>query len=519
MTRVGRIAPALVALLAVTAIAIGIWRLESATRGLSVERYAVGATPVTVFRPAASGGPAPVAVIAHGFAGSQQLMQPIAVTLARNGYVAVTFDFPGHGRSAVPMPRGHDEDARRDRALLEALDAVAAMARAQLASDGRYAVIGHSMASDLVVRHAQAQAAAQATVALSAFAPTIRGDTPADSPRNLLVVVGDLEPQVLKDEALRMTRGEAVSEARAGATHGRFEDGTARRAAFAAGVEHIGVLYAADTLAETVRWLDAAFGRTPPAATRFVDARGAWLGLLLAGVVALAWPLSRLLPRVGHHPQPAISRRTFWIAALSPAIATPLLLWPLPTGFLPVLLADYLVMHFGVYGLLTFATLRCMPRTPPASGPARPPIALPVLALAAIATAGYALLAVGVPVDRYVFNLQPAPGRWTYVAAMFAGTLVYFLADERLTRAAGAPRFAYAATKLAFLASLALAIALDLRGLFFLIIIVPAILLLFVVYGLFSGWAWRRANHYAVPAVANAFAFAWFVAVTFPRVG
>jgi dienelactone hydrolase len=511
--------PALVALLAIAAIAVGVWRLEQATRGVTVERFAVGATPVTVFGPRVTDPSAPVAVIAHGFAGSQQLMHPLAVTLARNGYVAVTFDFPGHGRSAAPMPRGRDEDEGRDRALLGALDAVAGMARTQLAADGRYAVVGHSMASDLVVRHAQAQPGVQATVAISAFAPTIRDDTPADSPRNLLVVVGDLEPQVLKAEALRMTRGGAPGEAQPGTTRGRFEDGTARRAAFAAGVEHIGVLYATGTLAETVEWLDAAFGRTPTPAPRFLDARGPWLGLLLAGVVALAWPLSMLLPRVGHHGRPVISRRTFWTATLFPAVATPLLLWPLPTGFLPVLLADYLVMHFGVYGLLTLATLRWMPRAPAAAGLARPPASLTVLALAAVATAGYALLALGVPVDRYVFNLHPAAGRWPYVAAMFAGTLVYFLADERLTRAGGAPRFAYAATKLAFLASLALAIALDLRGLFFLIIIVPAILLLFVVYGLFSGWAWRRANHYAVPAIANAFAFAWFVAVTFPRVG
>jgi dienelactone hydrolase len=519
MTRGGRIAPVVVALVALAAIAAAVWQLEAARRGMTVEHRETGATPVTVFRPATGGGGAPVAVIAHGFAGSQQLMHPLAVTLARNGYVAVTFDFPGHGRSAAPMPRGRDEDAGRDRALLEALDAVAAMARTQLAADGRYAVVGHSMASDLVVRHAQAQPAVQATVAISAFAPTIRDDTPADSPRNLLVVVGDLEPQVLKAEALRMTGGGAPGGAQPGTTRGRFEDGTARRAAFAAGAEHIGVLYATDTLAETVQWLDAAFGRMPSPALRFLDARGPWLGLLLAGVVALAWPLSMLLPRVGHHAQPVISRRTFWTAALLPAIATPLLLWPLPTGFLPVLLADYLVMQFGVYGLLTLATLRCMPRAPAAAGLARPPAPLAVLAIAAIATAAYALLALGVPVDRYVFNLHPAPGRWPYVAAMFAATLVYFLADERLTRAAGAPRFAYAATKLAFLASLALAIALDLRGLFFLIIIVPAILLLFVVYGLFSGWAWRRANHYAVPAIANAFAFAWFVAVTFPRVG
>ena len=40
---------------------------------------------------------------------------------------------------------------------------------------------------------------------------------------------------------------------------------------------------------------------------------------------------------------------------------------------------------------------------------------------------------------------------------MLAGTLPYFVADEWLTRGAGAPRGAYALTKLCFLLSLALA--------------------------------------------------------------
>jgi hypothetical protein len=80
-------------------------------------------------------------------------------------------------------------------------------------------------------------------------------------------------------------------------------------------------------------------------------------------------------------------------------------------------------------------------------------------------------------------------------------------------------RWGYAATKLCFLLSLALAVALNLQRLFFLIIIIPAILLFFVVYGLFSGWAYRRTNHPLVGASANALVFAWAIAVTFPLVG
>jgi hypothetical protein len=101
---------------------------------------------------------------------------------------------------------------------------------------------------------------------------------------------------------------------------------------------------------------------------------------------------------------------------------------------------------------------------------------------------------------------------------MLASTLPYFLADEWLTRGAGAARGGYALTKLCFLLSLALAIALSLERLFFLIIIVPAILLLFLVYGLLSSWTYGRTGHPFVAAAANALVFAWAIGVTFPVV-
>jgi hypothetical protein len=123
-----------------------------------------------------------------------------------------------------------------------------------------------------------------------------------------------------------------------------------------------------------------------------------------------------------------------------------------------------------------------------------------------------------VPIDRYVFNLHPQAERWPIVLALWAGTLPYFLADEWLTRDPVAAPAAYFCSKLAFLLSLVLAILLNPERLFFLAIIVPAILLLFVVYGLFSRWVNRRTGQPAVAALANALAFGAFIAITFPRV-
>ena len=545
----------LVGLLSLLAIAAGSWQLEAASSGLVVTRQWLGTMPVTVFRPAAAAGQpakaAPVLLVAHGFAGSQQLMQPFATTLARSGWLVITFDFPGHGRNSAPMRGGLQDTRLSQQTLLAAMDQVAVLARtwAQAGQSGNsaapvagYAVLGHSMASDIVVRHAQAHPEVFATVGLSLFAPSIQVGTAANSPRNLLVISGALEPAMMATEALRVvglsaSAGVGQGAAALGQTVGNFAQGTARRAVLAPGVEHISVLYSATSLAETRAWLAAAAGQ-PLLAGGFIDARGPALGWLLLGVVGLAWPLSGGLPLLispallaaqqprarGHTRTRSHTRsptRTRWwrwpapaLVAVLPALLTPLLLWPLPTKLLPLLLGDYLLLHFALYGLLSAATslllVRRAPRLPPGSGRA-------LLLAIGLATA-YALLAVGLPLDRYVFNLQPGLVRLPLIAALCAGTLPYFWADEAWTRDPAAPPAAYLVSKLCFLLSLVAAIALNPGRLFFLAIIVPAILVLFVVYGLFSRWIFRRTGVPLVAAVANALVFACFIGATFPLV-
>ena len=77
---------------------------------------------------------------------------------------------------------------------------------------------------------------------------------------------------------------------------------------------------------------------------------------------------------------------------------------------------------------------------------------------------------------------------------------------------------AYSLTKACFLLSLAVAVVLNPMKLFFLIIIVPAILLLFLAFGLISRWSYQATHHPLPGAVANAAVFAWAIAVAFPMI-
>ncbi len=493
---------------------MGLWHLAAATSGLSVTHARLGDIPVTVFAPA-DRVRAPAVVIAHGFAGSQQLMLPFAVTLARNGYVAVTFDFPGHAHNSAPLAAGFEDQDGFTRELTQTLGRVVEYARTLPMADGRLALLGHSMASAIVVGYAAQHPEVGSTVAVSLFFPAAM----AAAPRDLLMIYGALEPAMLADQGFQLLAkapGATGTPPRERVTYGSFADGSARRLALAPGVEHIGVLYSRDSLEESLDWLNRAFVH---AGTGFVDVRGKWLGLLYLGLIGLAWPLAGLLPRLAARPRGAgLSWRQLLPVAIAPAVLTPLILRPLPIRFLPILLGDYLVLHFALYGLLTAIGLWLLRRRSGISPPGSVLIGGRRLALAALACSAFCVFAIGLPLDCYVTSFIPGAWRLPLILAMLCGTLPYFLADEWLTRGSGAARGGYAATKLCFLLSLVIAIALNVSELFFLVIAVPAILLLFFVYGLFSTWVYRRTGDPLVSAFANAAAFAWFVAVTFPIV-
>ncbi|MBK1719103.1 alpha/beta hydrolase [Thiocystis violacea] len=517
----GRCRLALVlALAASLAIAVGLSQLLAGTQGLQVTRAWVGTVPVTLYRPSGLVS-APVVVIAHGFAGSQTLMQPQAVTLARNGYIAVTFDFAGHGRNANPFVSSLMDRDKRLQVLLAGLEPAIALGMAEPGADGRLALVGHSMAGDVLAHHAQAHPGSVSAMVL--LSPYLSEQVVTESLSNLLLIYGALEPGMLHEQGFKILAEAGEGAAEEGVTQGAPADGRARRLILADGVEHIGVLYSREGLAETLAWLDQTFGRTGEG---YLDQRGPWLGLLYLGLVVLAWPLSLLLPRLSTRPLGAgLCWRRLWPVALAPAVLTPLILWKLPSDFLPILVGDYLALHFALYGAITALGLWIMKSgvwsgSPKATRPAEPrAFGWRGFILATLAATAYGTLAIGLTTDRFVTTLLPGPERIGVVIAMLIGTLVYFSADEWATRGEGAARGGHALTKLLFLLSLLLAVGLNLNELFFLIIIVPAILIFFLVYGLIGGWIYRRVGHPMVGAIANAVVFAIATAVTFPLVG
>jgi len=533
----GRLLVAAAGVAGAVALVVALWQLIAPRLAVGrIEQVDIGGVPATVYAP--GGAPGPAVVIAHGFAGSQQIMEPFALTLARGGFTAITIDFPGHGRNPAPLRGALADGEGRYAQLSAALDLAVSYARR--AGDGRVGLVGHSMGSEAVVRYAEAHPEIAATVGVS----LVYDGATATAPRNLLVITGALEGN-LSPIARSVADAAAGGAGELERTYGDVAAGTARRVVLAPTVEHVGVLFSPVSMAETLAWFRAAMPAAGvPGGADYIDARAPWLGLLYVGATLLFWPFSRLLQPVeagaamaggGAEGQPAAAnggrraRWGWWAAALAPALLTPPLLRLLPgSELLPILVGGPLALMFAAYGLITalgLLALRLAEGRRAGRGP-RVGRRLAVgrrRALVALASAllvvGYVFLAFGLPAQIFLLNYFPPPVRLPIFLAVLVAMLPFFLADEALTRGPWAPRGGYAITKLLFLGSLALAIALNPRELFFLVLIAPLLLAYFCVYGLFSTLCYRRTGAYAVGALANSAIFAWIVAAVFPLVG
>ena len=334
------------------------------------------------------GADGPLVVIAHGFAGSRQLMAAWQLTLAQAGYVTASFDFEGHGRNPVPMSGDvtsvdgttqllMDETGRVTDAVLEATGA-----------EPRVALLGHSMASDIVVRQGIADDRVEAIVGISLFSQAVT----EDRPQNLLIINGAFEG-MLREAALEAMAPLGVGE---GETVGTPGEGFPRGVRFPRPSWNIWACFMRRRdCGEARAWLDRSFGREVTEGP--VASIGPAILLALFGVVLLARSLAQALPEgpAPHH----VGNGRFLALAVLPALATPLILAPFDTRFLPVLVADYLAVHLALYGVLTLGLAAWAGALPRLRG-----------WVWGLALAAYGLLAFGGVLDRYAASFVPVAG-------------------------------------------------------------------------------------------------------------
>lgn len=481
-----------VGLVALLLIVFSVIMLERERAGLDISHLSVGTTPATLYQMPDRNGP--VVVVTHGFAGSRQIMQAYSLRLARSGYRVLAFDFEGHGRNPTPMS-GDVTSVDGTTALLVAETRRAIAAARALPDASQIALLGHSMATDIIVRASIAEdrtgMPVDAVVAISMFSEAVTANNPA----RLLVISGQWE-RFLRQAAL-----DAVHQVDPNAAEGDLaESGIVTRRAFVAPrVEHVGVLFSPNAVNAAQDWLDAIFERQRSGSASHM---GLWILALLLGVVMGFYPLVCLLPE--RPAAPEVSTRRFLLATVAPAIAVPVLLTPFYTNFLPVLVADYLMLHLAIFGVLQLALL---------GGWRASPGRFPILAIAALTLWG--IVVFGLALDRYAASFWPTPERLPIIAALCLGTIPFMIGDNCVTQAGRGLFWRRVLARILLFVSLGIAALLDPEQLTFVLIVLPVFLLFFLVHGLMGRWVARRSGALAA-GLGLGLCLAWALGVSFP---
>lgn len=463
--------------------------LEARFAGLETDEVIISETPVTLYRlPGAT--PLPPVIVAHGFGGSRQMMDQISVSLARQGFLVASLDLPGHGRNSVTLSPDITSLDGTTAQLVAVVEEVAEAIAQRGDTRGPISYVGHSMATDIVIRAAQARTDVGGVVAISMYSPAVT----ATEPRALLVLSGQTEGH------LRGAGMDAVRLIAPNASEGETvtSGDVMRRTAVAPFVGHVGVLYAPTSLHELTGWLRQATGTGNAAA---LDQTGWVAGVLLLGLLLLARPVARRLPQRENLTRPELSWAQFALCLILPLPGV-LAIAALPSASMAGHAAfGTLAAICGAWGAVQLALLRRA-----GWSMAKPDM---------MGLAGYLALALifAVALDRYGAAFLPSGPRAIVMAGLLLGTLPLMIADTLLVHNASMLRRIVA--RAAFIAALAGAMALSPAELGVTFTTLPVLVLFFLVYGTMGRWVAARRGVSGV-ALGKAVVLAWAIAASTP---
>jgi pimeloyl-ACP methyl ester carboxylesterase len=482
-----------------------------------------------------------VAVVAHGYSASKEIMTTFCTELAKQGVTAYCFDFPGHGSS----PDVFDPDAALSGAqaqLTETVGAVVDYALQQVPRrDAKLLLIGHSMGTSAVGLYALQHSDLPNLAATVLVSPILSASVTTANPRNLLVLAGDADPaniitiaKTRVAEGCGQPAGEALS---ADLTCGDAAQGTGRKLVILPGLNHITILTASATHQHILAWLHDGLDAGITTDTVTADQRFLWLLLglgaaFLALLPALALtsaglrqlPARRVEPRSGTGYLMALATLGVMVIALGAGMLALHFFVDSPFSFLRQALApDQATFFFGAGIIVLGVALAVSAWRRDADWPR------------GLSIGGQILLAVGALVFLYFTlgalstfawaNLALTPARLWRALILALLIIPLFLGGELLVHPlARAKPWLAAGVKLviALLITGALfaAIRLDADRLAFLLFLLPILAIELLFFVALEAWARREVDRPLVfIALSEALILGWAVAATFPLLG
>lgn len=239
----------------------------------TVVYYPRGFTPASTY---------PAIIVSHGDVLMKEMMAFFSLELVNRGWIVVAYDFRNHGQSGIG-PGGTGTVYDTQAIFQHVWDTM------PFVNQSAIGLLGHSrggLTSMKLSEFAASQIAATVNVAGPAWNVTLN----QTQPRNLLIIAGDEDVNVLPAHTLQILYNATGGGLTVDHLYGDFASGTARKLHYVAG-GHTKILFLRETYTEAITWFEHTFygAVRSPVSTSFETRLVITIATAIFGFATIFW--------------------------------------------------------------------------------------------------------------------------------------------------------------------------------------------------------------------------------------
>ena len=470
-----------------------VYNLEKSSDGLLNTSFNVEQTPTFLTHKEETSSV--LVIIAHGFGGSSNFMKSLSNSIATAGHRTVRFDLLGHGINPVAFSGDVSNSEGPSVQFINQLNSVIDFYKIKF-SPSHIVLVGHSMATDIIIRTAATRRDITSLIALSAYT----NKKLTEKIPNIFVLNGEWENNLVK-KTKELFISSGIKNPELNKIYYEPKTNYLRKMSSIKNSEHVGILYMPNTQKEIGEWfIELGLSERP----HQINHIGLLLLCTLFNLLVLFLCLIRFFPKKKSFGLTLYKTRffTFIIIVLLLPFLQFINLFK-ATNF-PVF--NYLITFFFIVGILSYFLT---------------PVSFRKVVIDSFNVYSFFFLIFffvglfGYIIDNYVSTFIGDGGRINIFCFFLVPCFLFSLSAQKLYQVKN--YWVYLNIfKLSIVISLGVAIFLNFDDLFLLSYAILILLLYWILFGFLSSLFNRRYFYFLSNSLSNGVILAWTLSTTLP---
>ena len=471
-----------------------VYNLEKSSDGLVNTSFNVKQTPTFLTHKEKT--TSVLVIIAHGFGGSSNFMKSLSNSIATAGHRTVRFDLLGHGINPVAFSGDVSNSEGPSVQFINQLNSVIDFYKIKF-SPSHIVLVGHSMATDIIIRTAASRRDITSLIALSAYT----NEKLTEKIPNILVLNGEWENNLVK-KTKELFISSGIKNPELNKIYNEPKTNFLRKMSSIKNSEHVGILYMPNTQKEIGQWfVELGLSELPHKINH--------IGLLLVFIILNLFFLFLLILRF--FPQKktlvlTIHKTKLFAFIIIVVLVLPFLQFIIPFKVTSFPVFDYLMIFFCIVGMLSYFLT---------------PVSFEKTVIDSFNVYSFFFLIFfflglfGYFIDNYISTFIGDGGRIYIFGLLLVPCLCFSLSFQKIYQVKN--HWLYVnLIKLSIVVSLGIAVFLNFDDLFLLSYAILLLLLYWILFGFLSSLFNRRHFNLLSNSFSNGIVLAWTLSTTLP---